>query len=172
MSSLQKEIEATMDLSTEYFCGFLLFLFIFVKFYKSERFAKLKERISNSKFFSPDEIDDDIDEKEDNDDSESKKTKKKSVKIKKVKKIKRVVNDDMVEIVYTLAPNLTESQIRFDLQKTGSVEETINRYMKGEEFPEPTKKEEEEISNEKEDDGDELEEDDLDNRVSDSENED
>ncbi|KAI3403307.2 CUE1 [Candida oxycetoniae] len=41
----------------------------------------------------------------------------------------RQVNDSMVEVVQTIAPNLTVEQIRFDLENTGSVEVTIDRYM-------------------------------------------
>lgn len=35
----------------------------------------------------------------------------------------------MVEVVQTLAPGMTEAQIRYDLERTGSVETTVERYL-------------------------------------------
>lgn len=50
---------------------------------------------------------------------------------------RRPVNDDMVEIVQTLAPRLCPEQIRYDLEQSGSVEATVERYLSGQEFPFP-----------------------------------
>ncbi|AMD22404.1 HGR065Wp [Eremothecium sinecaudum] len=50
---------------------------------------------------------------------------------------RRPVNDDMVEIVQTLAPQLHPERIRYDLELSGSVEATVERYLRGEEFPFP-----------------------------------
>ncbi|KAI5956378.1 CUE1 [Candida jiufengensis] len=42
---------------------------------------------------------------------------------------RRNVTDSMIEVVQTIAPNLTVEQVRYDLENTGSVELTVNRYM-------------------------------------------
>lgn len=51
---------------------------------------------------------------------------------------RRSVTPDMIEVVQTLAPNLTIGQIRMDLERTGSVEATVERYLSegGLPFPE------------------------------------
>lgn len=58
-------------------------------------------------------------------------------KIKPTVRTKRVVTRDMIEIVQTLAPHLHEDQIKFSLEKTGSIELTINDFMEGKDFPFP-----------------------------------
>lgn len=50
---------------------------------------------------------------------------------------RRPVTDSMVEIVKTIAPNLTRDQIVMDLTNTGSVELTIERYMELGDLPHP-----------------------------------
>lgn len=45
----------------------------------------------------------------------------------------------MIEVVLTIAPTLTEEQIRLDLEKTGSVEATIDNYMANGNLPQPLK---------------------------------
>lgn len=50
---------------------------------------------------------------------------------------RRPVTDSMVEIVKTIAPNLTREQIVMDLTNTGSVELTIERYMELGDLPHP-----------------------------------
>ncbi|KAH3669021.1 hypothetical protein WICMUC_005120 [Wickerhamomyces mucosus] len=42
---------------------------------------------------------------------------------------RRPVTTDMIEVVQSLAPHLTVSQIRYDLQRTGSVQETVDRIL-------------------------------------------
>lgn len=42
---------------------------------------------------------------------------------------RRPVNDSMIEVVQQLAPTLTVGQIRLDLQRTGSVQETVDRFL-------------------------------------------
>jgi coupling of ubiquitin conjugation to ER degradation protein 1 len=42
---------------------------------------------------------------------------------------RRQVTASMIEVVHTLAPGLTEAQIRYDLERTGSVETTVERYL-------------------------------------------
>lgn len=54
---------------------------------------------------------------------------------------KRRVTEGMIEIVSTLAPHLHRDQIRYELQKTGSVEVTVERLLKGEEFEFPKEQE-------------------------------
>lgn len=51
----------------------------------------------------------------------------------------RNVTIDMIEIVQTMAPNLHPDQIRYSLQKTGTIEGTIEAFLAGEEFPFPPK---------------------------------
>lgn len=43
----------------------------------------------------------------------------------------------MIEIVQSIGPQLTESQIRLDLQRSGSVEATVNNYMENGTLPFP-----------------------------------
>lgn len=52
-------------------------------------------------------------------------------------RFRRAVTPDMIEVVQSLAPHLHEEQIRYSLQQTGSVEETVERYLRGDEFPFP-----------------------------------
>lgn len=49
----------------------------------------------------------------------------------------RAVTDLMVEVVQAMAPQLTVSQIRHSLQRTGSIEATINEYMDNGDLPFP-----------------------------------
>lgn len=58
---------------------------------------------------------------------------------KPVVRTKRVVTKDMIEIVQTLAPHLHQDQINLSLQKTGSIELTIEDVMQGKNFPFPEK---------------------------------
>ncbi|KAI5970271.1 CUE1 [Candida margitis] len=55
----------------------------------------------------------------------------------KKRRDKRPVTDSMIEVVQTIAPRLTVEQIRFDLEKTGSVEVTIDKYMENGDLPHP-----------------------------------
>lgn len=50
---------------------------------------------------------------------------------------RREVSDDMIEVVQTIAPQLTRGQIRMDLERTGSVELTMERYMETGSLPFP-----------------------------------
>ncbi|CAI5760070.1 unnamed protein product [Candida verbasci] len=52
-------------------------------------------------------------------------------------RLRRPVTDSMIEVVQTIAPSLTVEQIRYDLENTGSVEVTINRYMENNSLPFP-----------------------------------
>lgn len=52
---------------------------------------------------------------------------------------RREVTDSMIEVVQTIAPRLTVEQIRFDLEKTGSVEVTVDNYMEHGDLPHPSK---------------------------------
>lgn len=54
-----------------------------------------------------------------------------------VRTSKRNVTNDMIEIVQTMAPNLHVDQIKYSLQKTGTIEGTIEAFLAGEEFPFP-----------------------------------
>ncbi|KOG97592.1 Cue1p [Saccharomyces eubayanus] len=47
------------------------------------------------------------------------------------------VTTQMVETVQNLAPNLHPEQIRYSLENTGSVEETVEKYLHGDEFSFP-----------------------------------
>lgn len=49
----------------------------------------------------------------------------------------RAVTDLMIEVVQAMAPQLTVSQIRHSLQRTGSVEATVNEYMDNGDLPFP-----------------------------------
>ncbi|EDO14565.1 hypothetical protein Kpol_361p2 [Vanderwaltozyma polyspora DSM 70294] len=53
------------------------------------------------------------------------------------RRFKRRVTDDMIEVVQSLAPSLHVEQIRYSLTQTGSVEETVEKFLRGEEFPFP-----------------------------------
>lgn len=50
---------------------------------------------------------------------------------------RREVSDDMIEVVQTIAPQLTRGQIRMDLERSGSVESTMERYMETGSLPYP-----------------------------------
>lgn len=50
---------------------------------------------------------------------------------------RRAVTPDMVEVVHSLAPHLHEEQIRYSLQQTGSVEGTVEIFLRGDDFPFP-----------------------------------
>ncbi|CAR29642.1 hypothetical protein ZYGR_0AD03260 [Zygosaccharomyces rouxii] len=52
-------------------------------------------------------------------------------------RFRRAVTPDMIEVVQSLAPHLHEEQIRYSLQQTGSVEETVERFLRGDDFPFP-----------------------------------
>lgn len=60
---------------------------------------------------------------------------------------RRPVTDSMVEIVKTIAPNLTRDQIVMDLTNTGSVELTIERYMELGDLPHPLNSERTSVNN-------------------------
>lgn len=47
------------------------------------------------------------------------------------------VNDHMIDLVQNIAPGLHREQIRHDLEQTGSVDDTVERYLRGETFPFP-----------------------------------
>lgn len=49
----------------------------------------------------------------------------------------RPVTDLMIEVVQAMAPQLTPSQIRYSLEKTGSVEATVNEFMNNGDLPYP-----------------------------------
>ncbi|CAN3358339.1 coupling of ubiquitin conjugation to ER degradation protein 1 [Diutina catenulata] len=49
----------------------------------------------------------------------------------------RPVSDSMIEVVQTIAPQLTREQIVYDLEKTGSVEVTIDNFMQNQTLPFP-----------------------------------
>ncbi|CCH41935.1 Autocrine motility factor receptor [Wickerhamomyces ciferrii] len=53
-------------------------------------------------------------------------------------RFRRPVTHDMIEVVQQLAPGLTVGQIKLDLQRTGSVQETVDRFLSegGLPFPE------------------------------------
>lgn len=53
------------------------------------------------------------------------------------RRVRRRVNSDMIEVVQSLAPHLHPAQIRYDLEQTGSVETTVERYLSGQELPFP-----------------------------------
>lgn len=50
---------------------------------------------------------------------------------------RRPVTEDMVEVVQAIAPNVTVAQIRFDLEKTGNIEATVERYLSEGTLPQP-----------------------------------
>ncbi|SCU97356.1 LADA_0H05842g1_1 [Lachancea dasiensis] len=47
---------------------------------------------------------------------------------------RRPVTNDMIDVVRSLAPTLHEEQIRYSLEETGSVEETVEKFLRGDEF--------------------------------------
>ncbi|KAK9459751.1 uncharacterized protein V1516DRAFT_677883 [Lipomyces oligophaga] len=49
----------------------------------------------------------------------------------------RVVTDDMIEVVQSIAPQLSPVQIRYDLERTGSVEVTIDNILRQGTLPFP-----------------------------------
>jgi len=67
-----------------------------------------------------------------------------------VRTAKRNVTPDMIEIVQTMAPSLHVDQIRYSLEKTGTIEGTIEAYLAGQKLPFPPEKhtEKSEIVNE------------------------
>ncbi|QLG73542.1 hypothetical protein HG535_0F00520 [Zygotorulaspora mrakii] len=50
---------------------------------------------------------------------------------------RRPVSPDMIEVVQSLAPHLHVEQIRYNLEETGSVEVTVERFLRGDDFPFP-----------------------------------
>lgn len=50
------------------------------------------------------------------------------------RRARRRVTPDMIEVVQSLAPNLHVAQIKYDLERTGSVEETVEKYLRGDAF--------------------------------------
>lgn len=50
---------------------------------------------------------------------------------------RRNVTPDMIEVVQSLAPHLHVEQIRYSLEQTGSVEDTVERFLRGDSFPFP-----------------------------------
>jgi coupling of ubiquitin conjugation to ER degradation protein 1 len=50
---------------------------------------------------------------------------------------RRPVDNSMIEVVQTIAPNLSVEQIRYDLERTGSVETTVERYLAQGDLPMP-----------------------------------
>ena len=53
------------------------------------------------------------------------------------RRTRREPSDDMIEVVQTIAPQLTRGQIRMDLERSGSVEVTMERYMETGSLPFP-----------------------------------
>lgn len=50
---------------------------------------------------------------------------------------KREVTEDMIEVVQSLAPTLHREQIKYSLEQTGSVEETVEKFLRGDDIPFP-----------------------------------
>ncbi|CAN6621689.1 hypothetical protein TRVA0_008S02630 [Trichomonascus vanleenenianus] len=50
---------------------------------------------------------------------------------------RRPVTQSMIDVVQALGPNLTPEQIRYDLERTGSVETTVNRFLEHGDLPHP-----------------------------------
>lgn len=50
---------------------------------------------------------------------------------------RRPVDNSMIEVVQTIGPNLSVEQIRYDLERTGSVETTVERYLAQGDLPMP-----------------------------------
>lgn len=53
------------------------------------------------------------------------------------RQVRRNVTPDMIQVVQSLAPHLHVEQIRYNLEQTGSVEETVERFLRGDSFPYP-----------------------------------
>lgn len=49
----------------------------------------------------------------------------------------REINPSMIEVVRAIAPHLTTSQVRYSLERTGSVEATVEEYMENQSLPFP-----------------------------------
>ncbi|RLV85082.1 Coupling of ubiquitin conjugation to ER degradation protein 1 [Meyerozyma sp. JA9] len=54
---------------------------------------------------------------------------------------RRPVTDSMIDVVQAIAPQLTRAQIRMDLERSGSVEVTIDRFMEEGTLPMPESQE-------------------------------
>ncbi|ODQ61158.1 hypothetical protein WICANDRAFT_29271 [Wickerhamomyces anomalus NRRL Y-366-8] len=52
-------------------------------------------------------------------------------------RLRRPVTNSMIEVVQQLAPHLTVGQIKLDLQRTGSVQETVDRFLSEGTLPYP-----------------------------------
>lgn len=50
---------------------------------------------------------------------------------------RRQVTDSMIEVVQSIAPQLSATQIRYSLERTGSVEATVEEYMENGNLPSP-----------------------------------
>lgn len=50
---------------------------------------------------------------------------------------RRAVSESMIEVVQSIAPMLTVEQIRYDLETTGNMEATVNRFMELGDLPFP-----------------------------------
>lgn len=50
---------------------------------------------------------------------------------------RRPVTNDMIEVVQTMAPQLTPEQIRYDLERSGSVQATVERFLSEGSLPFP-----------------------------------
>ncbi|EDK36146.2 hypothetical protein PGUG_00244 [Meyerozyma guilliermondii ATCC 6260] len=57
---------------------------------------------------------------------------------------RRPVTDSMIDVVQAIAPQLTRGQIRMDLERSGSVEVTIDRFMEEGTLPMPENQNDEE----------------------------
>lgn len=126
-------VHSTMDLSTKVFLGLLVAFILVVKRYLNQPTHKnIKKTVDISN--DGEEIDKDV--------LVSGKDQK-TVK----RRRKRRVTEGMIEIVSTLAPHLDVEQIKYDLEKTGSVELTVQRLLKGEEFEFPPKEDESSTAN-------------------------
>ncbi|KAL6942599.1 hypothetical protein ACO0QE_003782 [Hanseniaspora vineae] len=53
------------------------------------------------------------------------------------RRYRRAVTQDMIDVVKSIGPHLTVEQIRYDLEKTGSVEETVNTFLSTGTLPVP-----------------------------------
>ncbi|CCC68185.1 hypothetical protein NCAS_0B01010 [Naumovozyma castellii] len=70
---------------------------------------------------------------------------------------KRIVTRDMIEVVMIIAPSLTEQQIRTDLEKTGSIEKTVENFLRGDKFTESQEDEDQKKSSQIQQEEDESE---------------
>lgn len=50
---------------------------------------------------------------------------------------RRQVTDSMIEVVQSIGPQLSAAQIRYSLERTGSVEATVDEYMENGSLPSP-----------------------------------